>query len=421
MEPKQEKNSEPQQNITLVCYQRGTSTKQRRVLDFQCYFKSPDACREFRKELTQKGSTVLSIPVLDSDLKCNVPEYKQFVLPNTGLTMAHAAAYVDYLEVLSEIIEENPQIAMTPTRDGYIPLHYACAGGSVECVAYLLAAMSELGVSQNEWVAIEHNVSNSTYYLAALGKHHKVLALLQRFQFSMIRSDQERVADAVLRNKDMESLNVVYPMIREGRDLVERAMRAHNFEAVHFFIEDGHPIDGPKFSGLQLACTYEDTAETVELIRKICFHTPSLEVTAETGPIHWVCGFGNFSVLEMLVQKGIDVNRRDNFGRSGPEYLLPLGKSADEVLRWLEYLYGHDWNPSLRGTKPFLGGVLTCRHVKKYARVILWLLQRNVDLSEPLDLEHQETCQQRIEKMIADDDFWREMLERDFVEALARQ
>lgn len=410
---------EVRQTISLSSCARGTAAKESDLSKFQCFVKSPHACRAFSKELTSRAK-FLSIPVLAIDLKCNVPEHKQFMLPTTGLTMAHAAAYVDYLEALAEIVKEDQQIVITPTSDGYIPLHYACAGGSVECAAYLLVTMSKLDMSRGEWVAMEHNVPKSAYYLAAFVKSPKILALLRRFEYALVASDQARVAGAVLRNKDMESLQVIYPLVRELRDLVETAMRARNFEAVRFFIQDGQPIDRTGFSGLQLACTFEDTAETVELIREICLHTPSFGEVGETGPIHWVCGLGNFSVLEMLVQKGIDVNHRDKMGRSGPEYLLPLGKSPDEVIRWLECLARHGWKSSVPGTKSFLGAVLTCRHVKKYARVILWLLQRGVHLSQSVDLEHQETCQERIEKMIADDDFWREMLERDFVKVLAQ-
>lgn len=80
--------------------------------------------------------------IINKMYSCYTDETK---LPKTGITIAHVAAYYDSYEILETLLSlksfESQKACLTvdiESADGYHPLHYAVANGSLECVYSLL-------------------------------------------------------------------------------------------------------------------------------------------------------------------------------------------------------------------------------------------------------------------------------------------
>jgi ankyrin repeat protein len=97
-------------------------------------------------------------------------------------------------------------------------------------------------------------------------------------------------------------------------------------------------------SALFLACFQGES--WLDTIKLLCEKATKLDLEPnenEKAAIHWACGSKSPEIVEVVVSKGIDVNRLDSKGKTGLYYLLDACRE-ENVIRILEILVRNGLN-----------------------------------------------------------------------------
>ncbi|OHT00708.1 hypothetical protein TRFO_32527 [Tritrichomonas foetus] len=100
--------------------------------------------------------------------------------------------------------------------------------------------------------------------------------------------------------------------------------------------------------------------------------------------VHWICQSHSKRIVQMVLEKGIDVNRFDEKGQPGPYYLIDTTPD-NEAIEILDLLvkYGYDLNGVCQyGCGLTILGQYLCS-IKSCLPVIEWLLAHGADPFTP--------------------------------------
>lgn len=149
-----------------------------------------------------------------------------------------------------------------------------------------------------------------------------------------------------------------------------------NGEDPSFFTKDKNEC------ALQLACFQKQT----EVVKILCDALTVIEPDpdkSDKSAVHWACSSHDAEIVKIILDKGIDVNRLDKLGHSGPFYMLDVGED-DEVIKILELLIEYNFNVNIQGknenggmANTILGDFVSS--ITKPCKVIEWLLQHGAD------------------------------------------
>ena len=301
-----------------------------------------------------KALTYSFPPFLCSSTKALRQEFPRAVLRRTSVGLIHIAAYVDSFETFLYLLSLGIPIRQK-TADGYLPIHYGCESGSLECVSYIIARDPEV-LSIDPSLAIEH-VCLATYagcprilrMFFDAGIHMKEAKIFSQCVHQAIKS---RRIDCLTMLLEREGTPV---SVQNGLNPLMKAITAGMNEAIMPLILAG--VD-PLFENengdtpLSIACKLRNV-EAVRILVGRLFKLEKSELGL-SGAIHWACCSVCPEIVEMILKKGCNMYKVDSAGRMGPEYLVDMNPKA--VLEILSILaqHGFDFNRRKSGQHSYL-------------------------------------------------------------------
>ena len=130
-------------------------------------------------------------------------------------------------------------------------------------------------------------------------------------------------------------------------------------------------------TALSFAC-FQSNEEAVRLLTNVLIDVDIPSTIQSSGAVHWACQSHNYNIAELIITKGINVNRLDENKKAAHFYLLDVGEEK-ENLRILQLLmqYGYNINYHPPDGNTILGDFLTS--IKKSYKIIEYLLQMGAD------------------------------------------
>ncbi|KAH0795368.1 ankyrin repeat-containing protein [Histomonas meleagridis] len=133
---------------------------------------------------------------------------------------------------------------------------------------------------------------------------------------------------------------------------------------------------------LKLACFHSRVSD----VEALCEKLDEVDIPVEMrypSAVHWICSSKSSQIAEIVLKKGIDVNRLDGYGRQGPFYLLDTGDEA-EALLILDLLLDNGYEIDLKSSgevQTTMLGEFVCA-IQKEMRVIEWFLLHGANIHE---------------------------------------
>ena len=334
------------------------------------------------------------------------------LLPAANLTLLHIAAYANATECFLFLLNEMKIPIDAKSAAEYTPFHYACLGGAVEVVSLLVKLYPIYTKNPNALQELfekdyEGTEKKKIPYIATVSTSVRVLNIIfeNGYNFEKYKGPARALLnqpiDHAIKSKSAESLKVLLRYIKPSKakaDLTPIMLAIINNQnaAIPILLQSNcNPSDITKDNktALYYAC-FQGNEEAVRMLTDVLFDVDIPYDIKSSGAVHWACQSHNYNIVELIISKGINVNRLDENGRTGPFYILDVG-NEDENLKILKLLVQYGFNINYHPPKgnTILGDMLT--GIKKPYKLIEYLLQvgadANVLLQAKTKTQHQQT------------------------------
>lgn len=315
-------------------------------------------------------------------------------LPKDNLTLMHIAACFDCLEIFIHLENKYQMNYDIKSADSYLPLHYACNQASVEVASYILSK------DPNQAKVIVPNSYQLIFLTASSGDAEILRMILDNGADILDRRNTEKnPIEQAIKGRHVECLK----LLLERGTFAKKGDIAKDFTALMCAITNNQPHAVPllldcgenpaavtprKETALSLACM----TRQVDVVRQLCDRLQNVDIDPKVqsaAAVHWICRSYHPEICKMILKKGIDTNRLDEEGRTGPFYMLDVG-TEDDVIDILRQLVENGFNLNVRARlsngKPdlskntILGDYVMS--IKKFTKVIDWLLNNGADPAE---------------------------------------
>ena len=309
------------------------STKEEKLVQRVKLNASQDLLKtlEIRPELASQ--TIFSFP--DSPkISILFKEQKE----NVGLM--HIAAYYDSLECLKILHEKGAKIDQLTIRD-FTPLHYVCAGSSVECALYLIQNNANVNSTTKKQ-------SYSPLYYAAASCSIPILHAL--FDNGALLQDkvsgQSSPLSPAISNKYYDCVEIMLergykPSARDGvLSPLHQAITNKIFEVVPHLLKHGADPNSVTKNGLSPVILAIQN-NNIDVLRQLIAYGANIQVRDSNGKnlIHYACQTGNLDIYKLLVEMDVSPLVLDNNGKppsfnvlsAPPESMIPLWKELFEA------------------------------------------------------------------------------------------
>ncbi|KAH0786835.1 ankyrin repeat protein [Histomonas meleagridis] len=308
-------------------------------------------------------------------------------LPINQLTLLHIAAYCDSLEVFIFLcnLHKDKFNTRTASAASYHPLHYACCSAAYE-VAFYILSIDPAEAAQTP------SVDWHFIYLASEAGDPEILNLIfaNGADINAEPNKRNNSINQAIKKKNIECLRILIQKgSKETKDQrnytpLMLAITNNQFEAVPILLDSG---ENPEYfapdgkSALFLACFQR----SVETVRLLCEKMQVVDLDPNQngmGLIHYACMSNNPEIIRIVLTKNINVNRFDKDGKLGPTNLVYC---PDEkvVIQIMEMLVEKGFNlnkVATFGGKPTESLLMTfVSTIKKMYTVIDWMLTNGAD------------------------------------------
>ena len=299
-----------------------------------------------------------------------------------GLSLMHIAALYDALDCFI-FLEQQDLKYDQQSAASCLPIHYACRTGAYEVACYII----HKDPAQARIVPQGDNAPDLVYLATVAGNADIVKLLLDNgaAQESVKNRENQALKEAI----QFHHVDCLRLLLRHNHKMHDqRLYSALMFaiiklekDAVRMLLEAG---DDPNYfapdhtSALFLACYHgEGWLDIVELLASRVTKIDLDPHLKKKAAIHWACQSQCPEIVELLLRKGIDVNRLDEKGKTGLYYLLDTSQSFPEekLIRVMEIMLEH----GLSLTGPNLSIIVDfIKAITKQPRVIGWLFAHGV-------------------------------------------
>ena len=344
-------------------------------------------------ELEQILEDFMELIVEGRNFKMNKPKGRdgqKWILPCDGLSVLHVAAFYDNLEML--LFLERLGIPLNALSGAsYYPLHYACAGGAIECASYLLSMVPEQAVlaSDCQWHPI---------FLATFSNSPEILQMLLDYGANLRSKPNvdNRPFEQALRSRHIECLFIL--LTHKCKTDVSRWDTSPLMVAVNQGM--GHALEplldlglDPYFvssrgeSALSFACLKSD----LPAVRVLCNRMETVEIPAcdelrFSSIARYAVASKNLEILRLVLEKGCDLNRYDACDDLPADAIRGAINDDDLGVRIVEMLvkYGFDINCRCERTgKSFLDRIVEWT-LRPYPKIVEFLLSHGADVDTKL-------------------------------------
>lgn len=315
-----------------------------------------------------------------------------FVLSLDDLTLMHIAAFVNSTECAILLYSKGFSFSM-PNARGHKPFHYACYGGAYEMVNLILSEDKD-GVEelfQKDYSDSEARRINLPY-LAALSGSYEILNCLfeNGYNYDKYTSNQYKTLgiNHTINTKNIECLKIFLKYIKPTKTYAQhtplmQAVINNQTQAIVLLLETDCMIKQmtDKFeTALSLACLNENEDAVRLIADKIIDDIDIPKDKKAPGATHWACYSCNPHIVEIILNRDININRFDQHGHTGPYYLLDRG-TEDNTIRILEMYVkrGYDINLHDKNKNTIFGEFLIA--IKKCYKIYEWFLSHGADTS----------------------------------------
>ena len=305
-------------------------------------------------------------------------------LSETNVSLLHIAAYADSLEIFIYLHEDCNLPLDSQNLDGYYPLHYACYGGSLEVVSYILQ-------QEPQQATLLPKVEHHFLYFATFSGNSTILSLLFRCgaDINAIQNRRDSPIIVAIKKRYIECLKI---LLQEGSRLDQSRGYSSIMEALKLFQKDAVPLlleygEDPSIFSDDGNCALSLAAfqQYPDIVQLLCNNLGSIEpdTTApyyHTSAVHWGCQSYMPEIMEMLLEKNINVNQLDRDGFCGPHYLIDVGTPENNI-KILEMLYENGFNVNIQN--PFQNNTSLLEEfmctIKSQFEIIQWLIEHGAD------------------------------------------
>jgi len=325
--------------------------------------------------------SIFSIPFKKSKMFRFSEEKHPLIIPHDDLTLIHIASFADSLESYIFLLKYFNH--RTQTGSQYYPLHFACLNGSIEVMNYILHIDPQ---QIYECDKFRHRFLE----LAAFSGVTEAICILFHYNVRVFDMRPPISIAVKLHNVALvKTLLTKFSLIgghSKDSNLIMLAIQNNYSDAIPLLIEANIPINTCNSSfetPLSAACYLSH----VESVRVLCNHIDNIDIPSNIhakAAVHWLCESKSVEIARIILDKNIDVNRLDQSGNIGPYYLIDMEDTTKHI-EILELLYqkGIDLNKTLPGKNTLLGNHL--KFVKKDAVVIKWLIDHGADLHAQME------------------------------------
>lgn len=256
-----------------------------------------------------------------------------FALPSENLTFLHIAAVFNTLDCFVWLQTEKNLSISAQSSTNYHPIHYACYAGSTEIVSYILQRDSSQAVVLPE-------VPHHLLLLSVWARNEDILGLLisHGAKYNDPKNAQNDILGQAMFLGATDCVGRLWSEVaREVHDdksysPLMLAISLRKFDLAMYLIKAGfdtkHVRVAPKtqikwtamFLALGHATTAHPDQDWFEVVRPICEVDGRIDLDAgETvkAAIHFACQTGRPEIVRYLIDRGININRVDNRGRTG--------------------------------------------------------------------------------------------------------
>ena len=374
------------------------------------------ALRKSESNLVNLSRAQWSIP--------NSTQNSDLYLPHNSLTLLHIAAYANATECFLYLLNTLTNSIDAESAERYTPFHYACLGGAYEVASLFVYLYPKM---KNDPNALEELFSRDyvgTYkytlpYISVFLGSAKILQLIFDNGYSFMKYKpvaKKKAQDPIehtIKARNVECLKVLLKYIapaKSSNDMTPLMLAIINnqTDAIPILLEskcDPAAMTKDFKTALSLSC-FQGNEAAVSMLLNVLPTIDLPDTIRAKGAVHWACQSHNYKIVEMILSKGVNVNRLDENGNTAPYYLLDVGQE-DENIKIFELLreHGFDFEFHLPRHNSVLGDMLTC--IKRQYKIIEWLLSNGADTNLELNAKAKNSSV----KTIAD--FMRQMARND--------
>jgi ankyrin repeat protein len=325
-----------------------------------------------------------SLPLRDCPRDCQY----SLDLPGSALSLLHVAAFYDNLEMFCYLLHQDPRRLGLTTASGasYLPLHYACLGGSLEVAAFILSRAPELAARECEcqWQVV---------FLATHSGSHRILKLLFDSEYKPNLRSAKNISNQpfsqALKTRNIECLLILLDHscnkdVGSGMSSLMQAVSQGLSSALVPLLDLG--LD-PMFvsihgdSALSLACVRGD----LEVVRILCGRMDNIEIPPTNGHssilAHAITS-KNIEIVRLVLKKGCDVNRYDKNDEQPIDAICGNIEDDQQALKILELVVEFGYDIHLRCPRnhmSFLDRVVKFVVKGGFPSVVRYLLSHKAD------------------------------------------
>lgn len=272
----------------------------------------------------------------------------------------------------------------------FYPLHYACAGGSIETFIFISDNLTQEDKIQFSFCPPEYQFT--PIFLATCSKSSDILHILFEKgatipNYPPSYSRQTPLSIAIL-NKDRDCIhellyhsNIHQPGDRDFTPLM-RAIMINYFDAVKFLVDEGADVNYQTPNGktaLFLACSVKNE----QIVKYLLDNGAFVHQVGYLGkyPIHFAASSDNISILMMIIRAGADPIAKDMNDTPATFSALCSKKNKFEIMK---ILFDHGVSPNDINSKTkstILNSLLLEEPDETNLKVIKLILERGGNLN----------------------------------------
>ncbi|EAY22519.1 ankyrin repeat protein, putative [Trichomonas vaginalis G3] len=241
------------------------------------------------------------------------------LLPTERISIIHAAAYYDAINIFIYLDREMNMSIQNKTDQNYTPLHYACANNSIEVATYILIKNPQLAV-QN------FRAKYDLLYLAINSRSEYLVKLLLECKFQPKLGDWMNSHFIFASKKgciNILNLLLQYSSDRNaGEKIINYAIRFQRTYIVDALIKSGYRVDSMTQGKLPLHEALSSPVVNLDIIKLIVNNSYYFDTNEKSSlsTVHYICKSMNSKAAKMILRQDVDVNRLDFDGNPGPFY-----------------------------------------------------------------------------------------------------